>query len=79
MMGNLINVLRVVPVFLSDGVSSENFPPHSVADITYAAQLPVWTVTHATTFAGTVLLIFGSAVFARNATLRQQAAPGLMA
>lgn len=79
MMGSLISVLRVVPIFLSGGVSSENFPPHSVADITFAAQLPVWTVTHAMTLAGTVLLIFGITVFARNAALLQQAAPGLMA
>lgn len=78
-LGSLINILRVIPVFLSDGVSAESFPPHSVEDIIFAAQLPVWTITHAMTLWGAILLIFGIAVFARNASSHDQAASGLMA
>lgn len=77
--GSLINILRVVPVFLSEGVSPDTFPPHDVDQIIFAAQLEAWTSSHAMALFGTVLLMFGVAVFARNAADRSGAAPGLMA
>lgn len=77
--GSLINILRVVPIFLSEGVTSDNFPPHTAEDIVFTAQLPLWTSTHAMALVGSILIIFGIAVFARAAQERGQAAPSLMA
>ncbi len=78
-LGSLINLLRVVPIFLSDGVTSENFPPQSAADIAFAAQLPLWAVTHAAALIGVVLMILGAIAFARAAEANGQTEPGLMA
>lgn len=78
-LGSLINLLRVVPIFLSDGVSSENFPPQTAEDIAFAAQLPLWTITHVLALFGVVLMILGVTAFARAAEVRGETEPGLMA
>lgn len=77
--GGLFVILRVVPMRLSDGVTSDNFPPSTVEDIVLFAQLPVWEALHALGIVAVILLIFGVTVLSRLAQAYGQTGPGMMA
>ena len=78
LIGGLLNILRVVPIALSDGVTSENFPPQTVSDIILFSQFPVWQVSHVLALIAAILLIFGITVLMKAVEQRGQAGPALM-
>ena len=77
-LGGLLNILRAIPIALSDGVTANNFPPHTVADIMLFSQFPVWRGSHMVALVAAILLIFGVTALTKAATSRGQAAPALM-
>lgn len=77
-LGGLLNILRAIPIALSDDVTADNFPPHTVADIMLFSQFPVWRGSHMVALVAAILLIFGVTALTKAATARGQAAPELM-
>lgn len=77
-LGGLLNILRAIPIALSEGVTVDNFPPHTVEDIMLFSQFPVWRGSHMLALVAAILLIFGVSVLTKAATTRGQAAPALM-
>jgi hypothetical protein len=77
-LGGLLNILRAIPIAMSDGVTADNFPPHTVADIMLFSQFAVWRGSHMVALIAAILLIFGVSALTKAATARGQAAPALM-
>lgn len=77
-LGGLLNILRAIPIAVSDGVTANNFPPHTVEDIMLFSQFPVWRGSHMVALVAAILLIFGVTALTKAATARGQAAPALM-
>ncbi|MEM8499718.1 MAG: hypothetical protein AAF542_16970 [Pseudomonadota bacterium] len=63
----VLNMTRVVPMFMSDGVSMENFPPHSVGDLVFYTGLYGWFVSHIMGIISVPAMVFGLIVFWRRA------------
>ncbi|MEM7126768.1 MAG: hypothetical protein AAF702_10610 [Chloroflexota bacterium] len=78
-LGALISIFRVLPIVLSDGVTGDNFPPESLEDVVFFSQLQGWHISHVLILVLIPLLIFGVAVFARDAAENGQASAGIMA
>ena len=55
----LLNITRVIPMFVVDGVSMDNFPPHSVEDLVFYTALPGWSFSHFMGILSVPLLVFG--------------------
>ena len=77
-LGGLINIVRAIPIALSDGVTADNFPPATVADIILFSQFPVWRVSHVLALIAAILLIFGITALSKAATERGQESPAVM-
>jgi hypothetical protein len=77
-LGGLLNILRAIPIAMSDGVTADNFPPHTVADIMLFSQFSVWRGSHMVALIAAILLIFGVTALTKAATTRGQVAPALM-
>ena len=78
LLGGAINILRAIPIAMSEGVTADNFPPKTAMDIVVFAQFPVWRASHAAAVVAAVLILFGLSVLVREAVRRGQAGPALM-
>lgn len=77
--GAVISILRVVPIVASDGVTRDNFPPETVEDIVFFAQLQGWHISHVLIFVLIPLFLFGISGLASEAARSGQQSAGRMA
>lgn len=60
MIGAILQIIRMMPIAMSDGITMlENFPPHNLVDTVFAAQLTGWYVSHIMVFIAIPLLMVG--------------------
>ena len=71
--GTALNMFRMVPVFLSEGFSFNEFPPHSIEAMTNTALLSGWYVSHLFALISLPLLAYG---FMSLYLVRRTSAPG---
>lgn len=78
-LGALLNITRIIPIIATQGVSSENFPPHSVIDTVFVAQTYGWHISHIMGLVSLPLLLFGFAAFISELRKRRAASGSLAA
>lgn len=78
-LGAVLNITRVIPIFANAGVSPDNFPPHSVAEIVFVAQTFGWHISHIMGLISLPLLMFGLAVLFVELKMRGETGHALAA
>lgn len=65
--GTALNVLRMLPIFLSDGFSFDELPPSNAAEAVKSATLSGWYLSHVMAIVSVPLIIFTSKPLRPNA------------
>ena len=77
--GAALNIFRLVPIWVHEGISFDNFPPRTVDDSIFVSQLFGWNVSHIMGLASVPLLLFGAFALFEELKQRQAASQGLAA
>lgn len=77
--GALLNITRMIPVFADENVTRETFPPHTIADTIYVTQLYGWHISHVMALISVPFLAFGFAALFSELKSRNAATQGLAA
>lgn len=77
--GAALNLTRLIPIFLNEQISLQNFPPATVAQVTETSLLPGWILSHIMGFLSVPLLIIGFIILYKNLSDNNQREVGLAA
>lgn len=77
--GAVLNITRVPPIMLSEGVSRANFPPHGLVDTVYVTSLYSWHISHIMAIISVPLLLLGLLVLSGVLADKGQRNAGLAA
>lgn len=57
--GGILNVLRIFPILLTEGVTPEQIPPHTLADTVFISQTKAYLLSHVMALLATPFVIVG--------------------
>ena len=77
--GAVLNLTRLVPIFLNEQITLETFPPETVTQVTETSLLPGWQLSHIMGFVSVPLLIIGFISLYQSLSNHNQREVGLSA
>ena len=78
-MGAVLNLTRLIPIFLNEQINFQTFPPETVAQVTETSLLPGWIMSHVMGFISVPLLIIGFITLYKGFSDHKQGEVGLAA